>query len=52
MTNMLRYLGDLSIHRFLGEGHSIKFEGQLVDGLTKDFIGLGLSCYEALHKTL
>jgi len=52
MIDLLIYLGDLGIHRLLVGGHNIKLKGQLVDGLIKGLIGLGLGHYEALHKTL
>jgi len=52
ITDLLSYLGDLGIHRLLVGDYSIKLGGQLVDRLSKTFIGLSLSHYEALCKTL
>ena len=52
MANLLGYLGNMSIHRLLMGGHSIKLRGWLGNGLTKGLIGLGLSCYEILYEAL
>jgi len=52
MVDLLDNLGDLGIQRLLVGGHSIKFEGQLIDQLTKSFVSLGLGRHEMLHETL
>jgi len=51
-ADLLSYLCNLSINPILMGCHSVKSKGQLVGRLTKGFIGLGLDCYEVLHKTL
>ena len=52
MVDLLDDMGNLGVHRLLVGGHSLKLGGQLIDGLTKSFINLGLGHYEALHETL
>ena len=52
MANLLDYLGDLSIHRFLVKGHSIELGIQLINRLSKNFISLSLCCDETLHDAL
>ena len=42
MADLLGYLGDLSAHRLLVEGHRIELGVQVVDGLVKCLISLAL----------
>ena len=52
VADLLGYMGYLSVHRFLVEGHSFQLGHQLIDRCIKHFIGLSLSRYELLHETL
>ena len=50
MADLLGYLGDLSVHRVLVGGHRIELRVQLVDGLVKFLVILGLGSDKALHE--
>ena len=52
MADLLGYLGDLSIYRLLVGGHLIKLGIQVVDGLVKCLIDLGLGSDKALYEAL
>ena len=50
MANQLGYLGDMSIRCLLVGGHRIEVGGQLIGGLVKYLISLGLGSDEALYE--
>jgi len=52
VAHLLSYLGDLIIHRLLMGGHSVELNVELIDRLTKNFIGLSLCHNEMLHDAL
>jgi len=52
VADLLGYLGDLSVHRLLVGGHRIELGIQVVDGLIKCLIGLGLGSDKELCEAL
>jgi len=50
VADLLGYLGDLSVHCLLVGGYRIELGVQLVDGLVKCLIGVGLGSDKALYE--
>ena len=52
MANLLRNLGDLSVHRLLMGSPGLKLGVKQVDGRSQYLIGFGLGRYKLRHHVL